>query len=108
MITVPIPRTALPGSMLRALRGFSGALAAGLVALTLVLAVAQWLSDQWFSGPATVPRPGAGTLIGHGAGTLIALLLQWAADRSSGGRAVATSLAVLSVVAALLWFWWWR
>ncbi|MDQ3989485.1 MAG: hypothetical protein M3291_09885 [Actinomycetota bacterium] len=131
MIIVPTPvpgaeasagraDTAPPGSVLR---GFSGALAAGLVVLTLVLAVAQWLSTQWLStqwlstqwlstqwlsGPATVPGPGVGTLVGHGVGALIALLLQWVADRSSGGRAVTASLAVLSVVAAVLWFWWWR
>lgn len=91
--------------MLRVLRGLSGALAVGLVVLTLVLAVAQWLS-----GPVTVTvsGPGTGPLVGHGAGALIALLLQRAADRSRGGRAVAASLAVLSVVGAVLWFWWWR
>ena len=99
--------------MLRVLREVSGALAVGLVVLTLVLAAAQWLSGQWLSGqwlggPATVSGPGTGALIGHGAGALLALLLQRAADRSRGGRAVAASLAVLSVVAAVLWIWWWR
>jgi len=99
---------ASPGPVLRVLRGFSGALAVGLVVLTLALAGTQWLSVQWLSGSATVPGPGTGTLIGHGAGALIALLLQGAADQSRGGRAVTASLAVLSVVAAVLWFWWWR
>ena len=99
--------------MLRVLREVSGALAVGLVVLTLVLAAAQWLSgqwlgDQWLGGPATVSGPGTGALIGHGAGALLALLLQRAADRSRGGRAVVASLAVLSVVAAVLWIWWWR
>lgn len=99
--------------MLRVLREVSGALAVGLVVLTLVLAAAQWLSGQWLSGqwlggPATVSGPGTGALIGHGAGALLALLLQRAADRSRGGRAVVASLAVLSVVAAVLWIWWWR
>ena len=114
MITVPIPVRKVkvsvprmgdvpPGPVLRVLRGISGALAVGLVVLTLVLAGAQWLS-----GPATVPGPGAGTLAGHGAGALITLLLQRTADRSRGERAVAASLAVLSVAAAVLWFWWWR
>ena len=92
-----------PGSVLRVLRALSGALAVGLVVLTLVLAVALWLS-----GPVTVWGPGTGPLVGHGAGALIALLLQRAADRSRGGRAVAASLAVLSVVGTVLWFWWWR
>jgi hypothetical protein len=94
--------------VLRVLREVSGALAVGLVVLTLVLAAAQWLSGQWLSGPATVSGPGTGALIGHGAGALLALLLQRAADRSRGGRAVVASLAVLSVVAAVLWIWWWR
>ena len=94
--------------MLRVLREVSGALAVGLVVLTLVLAAAQWLSGQWLGGPATVSGPGTGALIGHGAGALLALLLQRAADRSRGGRAVVASLAVLSVVAAVLWIWWWR
>jgi hypothetical protein len=99
--------------VLRVLREVSGALAVGLVVLTLVLAAAQWLSgqwlgDQWLGGPATVSGPGTGALIGHGAGALLALLLQRAADRSRGGRAVVASLAVLSVVAAVLWIWWWR
>jgi hypothetical protein len=105
-----VPRTGdgPPGPVLRALRGFSGALAVGLVVLTLVLAGAQWLSS-----PATVPGPGTvagrtGILAGHGAGALIALLLQRTADRSRRVRAVAASLGVLSVVAAVLWFWWWR
>jgi hypothetical protein len=99
--------------VLRVLREVSGALAVGLVVLTLVLAAAQWLSgqwlgDQWLGGPATVSGPGTGALIGHGADALLALLLQRAADRSRGGRAVVASLAVLSVVAAVLWIWWWR
>ena len=97
-----------PGPVLRVLRGFSGALAVGLVVLTLVLAGAQWLSAQWLSGPATVPGSGTGALVGHGTGALLALLLQRTADRSRGGRAGAVSLAVLSVAAAVLWFWWWR
>ena len=104
-VEASVPRTddAPPGPAGRMLRGLSGALAVGLVALTLVLAVAQWLS-----GPVTVSGPGTGQLVGHGAGALIALLLQRAADRSRGRRAVAAALAVLSVVGAVLWFWWWR
>ncbi len=114
MITVPIPIPGAggcgqragfgpPGPVLRALRGLSGALAVGLVVLTMVLVFAQWLSD-----PATVSGLGTGMLVGHGAGAVIALLLQRVADRSHGGRMVAASLAVLSVVVAVLWFGWWR
>ena len=104
-VEASVPRTddAPRGTAGRMLRGLSGALAVGLVVLTLVLAVALWLS-----GPVMVSGPGTGPLVGHGAGALIALLLQRAADRSRGGRAAAASLAVLSVVGAVLWFWWWR
>ncbi|MDQ3154463.1 MAG: hypothetical protein M3R63_22995 [Actinomycetota bacterium] len=87
----------------RLLRGLSGALAAGLVVLTLVLAVAQWLSPS-----ATVPGPGAATIVGHGVGAVVALLAQAVADRSRGGRAVAASVVVLAVVVMVLWLGWWR
>lgn len=117
MTTVPIPTVGTahvqpsqhrrdpppPGVGLRTLRGLSGALALGLLVLTVTLAVAQW-----FSGTTTVPGPGAGTLVGHGAGTLAALVLQYAADRSRGRRAALAAAAVLAVVAVVLWVWWWR
>lgn len=86
----------------RLLRGLSGALAAGLVVLTLVLAVAQWLS------PSATVGPGAATIVGHGVGAVVALLAQAVADRSRGGRAVAASVVVLAVVVMVLWLGWWR
>ncbi len=94
---------AAPGRALRLLRGLSGALAAGLVVLAVVLGVAVWLS-----GPDTVPGPGAGVVTGHGVGAAIAVGLQWVADRSRGGRAAVAAQAVLAVVVAVLWVYWWH
>lgn len=94
-------RPAGPG--VRLLRGLSGALAAGLVVLTVVLAVGQWLG-----GSATVPGPGVGTVVGHCLGAVVAVLAQAVADRSRGEWAVAASVVVLAVVMAVLWLWWWR
>ncbi len=99
----PLHRKPPAGPGVQLVRGLSGALAAGLVALTLVLAVGQWLSDT-----ATVPGPGADTIAGHGIGAVVAMLAQAVADRSRGGRAVAASAVVLAVVSAVLWVWWWR
>lgn len=91
-----------PGRAVRLLRGLSGALAAGLVLLAVLLGVAQWVS-----GPDTVPGPGIGMLVGHWAGAVVAAVLQWIADRGRGVRAVAAAIAVLVVVVAVLWIWWW-
>ncbi|MQA15453.1 MAG: hypothetical protein GEV09_15160 [Pseudonocardiaceae bacterium] len=92
-----------PGRALRLLRGLSGALTAGLVAVALALGAAEWLS-----GPDTVPGPGAGMVIGHGVSAAAAVVLQWVADRSRGGRAFLATVAVLAVVGVVLWTWWWR
>lgn len=91
-----------PGRAIRLLRGLSGALAAGLVVLAVLLGVAQWLS-----GPDTVPGPGIGALVGHWVGAIVAVVLQWVADRRRGVGAVVAALAVLAVVVAVLWTWWW-
>lgn len=99
----PVLRKRSAGPGVRLLRGLSGALAAGLVVLTLMLAVGQWLG-----GSATVPGPGVGTIVGHGLGAVVAVFAQAVADRSRGGRAVAASVVALAVVLAVLWIWWWR
>lgn len=91
-----------PGRTVRLLRALSGSLTAGLVLLAVLLGVAQW-----FSGPDTVPGPAIGMLVGHWVGALVAVLLQWVADRSRGRRAVIASLAAVAVVVGVLWFWWW-
>lgn len=96
------PASEPPGRALRLLRGLSGALAAGLVLLAVLLGVAEW-----FSGPDTVPGPGVGVLVGHCAGAAVAVVLQWVADRRGGVRAVLAAIAVIAVVVAVLSNWWW-
>lgn len=95
---VPAP----PGLAIRLLRGLSGALAAGLVVLAVLLGAAQWLS-----GPDTVPGPGIGALVGHWVGAAAAVALQWFADRRRGAQAVVAALAVLAVAMVVLFTWWW-
>jgi len=86
----------------RVLRGISGVLAGGLVALAGTVAVAQWLISS--SG-----RPGPGTVavVGHAMAALAAVLLQVVADRSRGRRAALAAGSVLVLVAGVLWFGWW-
>lgn len=102
----PRPRAgsapAPPGPATRLLRGLSGALAAGLVVLAVLLGVAQWLS-----GPDTVPGPGIGALVGHWVGAVVAVVLQWVADHRRGAGAVGAAVAVIAVVVTVLWIWWW-
>lgn len=92
------PGTSIP---LRALRGFSGVLAGGLVALAVTVAVAQWLA-----GSAAEPGPGGALVLGHGAAALAAVALQVVADRSRGARATLAATAILVLTAAVLWFGW--
>lgn len=90
------------GLAMRLLRGLSGSLAAGLVVLAVLLGVVHWLS-----GPDTVPGPGVGALVGHWVGAIVAVALQWFADRRRGVKSGVAALAVLAVVVAVLWTWWW-
>ncbi len=92
------PRPALG---LRALRGFSGVLAGGLVALAVMVAVAQWLV-----GSTARPGPGTAAVIGHGTAALAAVLLQLVADRSRGLRIALAATSVLVLAAVVLWFGW--
>lgn len=93
------PRTPLG---VRALRGFSGVLAGGLVALAVAVGVAQWLVSS--SGKL---GPGLVAVVGHAVVALAAVVLQVVADRSQGRRAVLAAGSVLVLVAGVLWFGWW-
>lgn len=90
-----------PALGLRALRGFSGVLAGGLVALAVTVAVAQWLV-----GSTARPGPGTAAVIGHGTAALAAVLLQMVADRSRGLRIALAATSVLVLTAVVLWFGW--
>lgn len=86
----------------RATRGLSGVLAGGLVALAIVMCLAQWLA-----GNSGSPGPGAVVVVGHLLAALAAVVLQVAAERSGGRTAVLASWSVLVLAAAVLWFGWW-
>lgn len=86
----------------RALRGLSGILAGGLVALGVAVCVAQWLV-----GPSGPPGPGTAVVIGHVLAALAAVALQMVADRARGPLAALTSGSILVITAGVLWFAWW-
>jgi hypothetical protein len=83
------------------LRGLSGLLTGGLVALALVL-VAGW----FYAGRTGLPGPGTGMLIGHVAAAIAAVVAQVYVDRRTDrvGTLAAGALAALIVGAlALVW-----
>ena len=77
-----------------AVRGLSGLLVGGLVALALLL-FAGW----WYARRTDLPGPGLGMLIGHGVGAVAAVMAQVWADRRPDrtGTLAAAGLAVLVV-----------
>jgi hypothetical protein len=100
-VTRPWPgRRARPGRR-SLLRGLSGVLAGGLVALALVL-LAGWI----YADRTGLPGPGLGMLVGHGVGAVTAVAAQVWADRRPDGRGalVAAAITVLVVVGlTLVW-----
>lgn len=85
-----------------ATRGLSGVLAGGLVALAVVVCLAQWLA-----GASGLPGPGCTAVTGHVAAALAAVVLQLAAERFRGWTATLACWAVLLLAAGVLWFGWW-
>ena len=85
------------GRVVRLLRGLSGLLAGGLVALALALVVAWFLADQ-----RAVAGPGAATLAGHAAAAVVAVAAQLVCDRRRGTGAALAALAVVLVTAVVL------
>lgn len=83
------------------LRGLSGLLAGGLVALALVL-VAGW----FYADHAGLPGPGPGMLVGHVVAAVVAVVAQVWVDRRPDrvGTLAAAALAALLVGGlALVW-----
>jgi len=99
----------IPGTVTRArrrarrsvLRGLSGLLVGGLVALALVL-----LAGWFYADHAGLPGPGLGMLIGHVVAAVVAVVAQVWVDRRTDrlGSLAAAGLATLIVgVLALVW-----
>lgn len=85
----------------RVLRGLTGVLAGGLVALLVALGVAWVVSRN-----ADMPGPGTGTLVWHAVAVAVAVPAQVYADRRPGAPGVAAAVVVLLTAAALLTFQW--
>jgi hypothetical protein len=83
-------------------RGLSGVLAGGLIALAMVMCLAQWLAAA-----AGRPGPGAPAVAGHVVAALAGIMLQLVAERSRGRLAALASWSVLMLSAVVLWFGWW-
>jgi hypothetical protein len=81
----------------RLLRGFSGVLAGGLVALTVALVIGAVMAQQ-----RAVPGPDALTIAGHAAAAVAAVLVQRRADRARGPAAVGAALAVVTLTVVVL------
>ena len=89
------------GRAVRLLRGFSGVLAGGLVALAVALVVGAVIAQQ-----RAVPGPGALTIAWHAVAAVAAVLVQRRADRAGGAAATGAALAVVAlsvVVLAVQW-----
>jgi hypothetical protein len=92
----PEPRLA------RLWRGVGGALAVGLVLLTLAL-----IGVQVYAGTRDLPGPGLDVVAGHGVAALAAVVAQVVADRRRGWVVALCGLLVVLLAAATLWFFWW-
>ena len=82
---------------IRVLRGFSGVLAGGIVALAAVLIVIGVLAQQ-----RPVPGPGVLVIVGHAVAAIVAVLLQRRADQATGIAAVGWALAVVALTVVVL------
>ena len=85
----------------RVLRGVSGVLAGGLVALLIALTVGWYLSSR-----TDMPGPGTPTLVWHAVAVVVAVPAQVYADRTAGPRGTVAALAVIVTAAALLVLQW--
>lgn len=84
------------------LRGFSGVVTGGVVALTLVVIGTSFLgADRGF------PGPGAVSISAHIAAAAAAIVTQVWMDRRGGTAAALGSLTVSAIAGLLLWSQWW-
>ena len=100
--TDPPPPGPAPASRSGFWRELSGALAAGLLLLALVVLGIQIL--DWTQG---MPGPGIPMVIGHFLCAIAALALQRQADRRRGPEAGLAILLIGIVTGIAIWFFWW-
>lgn len=84
------------------MRGVSGSLSVGAVVVAVVLIGAQlWANARGLYGPGLLAVTMQAVV------ALVAMALQFIADRREGGPATGTSLGVVALVLGSVWFWWW-
>lgn len=87
---------------MRLLRGVSGAVAAGVVVLTLVV-----LGTAVLAGRRGFPGPGGESLAWHIGLAVVVVAAQVFADRKRGFAAFGGALVVFAAAGWLLWSQWW-
>ncbi|MFC0454377.1 hypothetical protein [Rhodococcus jostii] len=88
--------------VVRALRALSGAVAAGVVILCLVV-----IGSAYVGGGRGFPGPGTVSISAHVVASVFVIIAQRIADRREGVVAVVASVAVLAAAALLLSTQWW-
>ncbi|MDT2010012.1 hypothetical protein FXW78_51830 [Rhodococcus opacus] len=88
--------------MVRALRALSGAVAAGVVILCLVV-----IGSAYVGGGRGFPGPGTVSISAHVVASVFVIIAQRIADHREGVVAVIASVAVLAAPALLLSTQWW-
>jgi cobalamin biosynthesis protein CobD/CbiB len=86
---------------MKVVRGFTGLLAGGLVALVLALGVAWIIADAQGA-----PGPGPLRMIGHLVAAVVAVTAQRYVDRHLDGRGLVAAAVVLGVTVAVLLIAW--
>ncbi|MFC9551272.1 hypothetical protein ACFTWF_10530 [Rhodococcus sp. NPDC056960] len=106
--TVAVPRTVTATEprrsplVVRALRALSGAVAAGVVILCLVV-----IGSAYVGGGRGFPGPGTVSISAHVVASVFVIVAQRIADRREGVVAVVASVAVLAAATLLLSTQWW-
>lgn len=88
---------------MRVVRGISGIVAGGVVALALLVVavgLVGWVRD--------FPGPGGAAMVWHIAAAAVVLFAQRRVDRGRGAAGVGAAVLVVGVAVALLWTQWWR
>lgn len=85
----------------RLVRTVAGTLAAGIVALALVVVAFDLLSDVF-----AIHGPGTSFTIGHVVGAVVAVVLAVVADRTRGIAGTAAAMATIVVAGVVVWIYW--